>query len=51
MVIIKWHLHPKQVENRVDIYHDSDKDKKSHIESKYHKQLRVDFNYTYKLNR
>ena len=28
MVRIKWHLHPKQVENRVDLYHDSDKDER-----------------------
>ena len=31
---IKWHLLPKQVENRVDLYHDSDRDEESHIESK-----------------
>ena len=34
MVRIKWHLHPKQVEKRVDWYHDSDRDGESHIESK-----------------
>ena len=34
MVTIKWHLHPKQVENRVDLCHDSDRDEESHIESK-----------------
>ena len=34
MVKIKWHLHAKQVENRVDFHHDSDRDEKSHIDSK-----------------
>ena len=34
MVRIKWHLHTKQVENKVDSYCDSDKDEESHIESK-----------------
>ena len=29
MVKIKWHLHPKQAENRVDSYHDSDRDEKN----------------------
>ena len=33
MVRIKWHLHPKQVENRIDSY-DRDRDEKSHIDSK-----------------
>ena len=30
---IKWHLLPKQVE-KVDLYHDSDRDEESHIKSK-----------------
>ena len=34
MVTIKWHLQTKQVENRVDLYHDSDRNEKSHIENK-----------------
>ena len=51
MVRIKWHLQPKRAENRVDLYHDSDEDDKSHIENKYHKQLWLELNYTYKLNR
>ena len=34
MVGIKWHLLPKQVENRGDLCHDSDRDDESHIESK-----------------
>ena len=34
MVKIKWHLHAKQVENRVDLYHHSDRDEASHIEIK-----------------
>ena len=34
MVRIKLNLQAKQVENRVDIYHDSDKDEKSHIKAK-----------------
>ena len=34
MVKINWYLLPEQVENRVDLYHDSDRDKGSHIESK-----------------
>ena len=31
MVRIKWHLHAKQVENKVDLYHDSNRDEGSHI--------------------
>ena len=34
MIRIKRHLHSKQVENRVDLCHDSDRDEESHIESK-----------------
>ena len=34
MVTIKWHLQSKQVENRVDLYHDSDRDEESSIVSK-----------------
>ena len=34
MVTIKWHSRAKQVENRVDLYHDSDEDEESHNESK-----------------
>ena len=34
MVRIKWHLHTKQVENKVDLYCDSNRDVESHIESK-----------------
>ena len=34
MVKIKWHLLPKQVENRVDLYYHSDRGEESHIESK-----------------
>ena len=34
MVKIKWHLLPKQVENEVDLHHDSDRDEQGHIESK-----------------
>ena len=34
MAKIKWHLQAKQVEQKVDLYHDSDKDEESHIESK-----------------
>ena len=33
MVRIKWHLHPKQVE-KVDLYHDSDRDEENCNESK-----------------
>ena len=52
MVTIKWHLQAKQVENRVDLYHDSDIDEKSHIEVyKYHKQLWLELNDTYILNK
>ena len=28
------HLHTKQVENKVDLYHDSDRDEERQIESK-----------------
>ena len=31
---IKWHLQSKQVENKVDLYHDSDRHEESRIESK-----------------
>ena len=34
MVRIKWHLQSKQIENRVDLSHDSYRDEESHIESK-----------------
>ena len=34
MAKIKWHLQAKQVENRVDLYHDSDRDEKCHIGNK-----------------
>ena len=34
MVIIKWHLQAKQVEKKVDLYHDSDRDEERYIESK-----------------
>ena len=38
MVKIKWHLLSKQVESRVDLHHNSDRDEESHIEIKhYHK--------------
>ena len=40
MVRIKWHLLPKQVENRVDFHYDSDRDEECYIKSnKYHKHL------------
>ena len=48
----KRHLLPKQVENRVDLYHDNDRDKESYIESKkYHKELCLEINDTYPLNK
>ena len=34
MDTIKCHLQSKQVQNRVDLYYDSDRDEESHIESK-----------------
>ena len=34
MVRINWHLHTKQVENKLDSYRDSYRDEKSHIENK-----------------
>ena len=34
MAKIKWNLQAKCVENKVDLYHDSDRDEKSHIENK-----------------
>ena len=34
MIRIKWYLQAKQVENKVDLYHDSDRDEESHIGSK-----------------
>ena len=51
-VRIKWHLQAEQVENRVDLHHDSNRDKENHIESnKYHKQLWLKLNDTYRLNK
>ena len=34
MVKIKWNLHAKQVENRVDLQHDSDGDEENYNESR-----------------
>ena len=34
MVTIKWYLQAKQLENRADLCHDSDRDEERHIESK-----------------
>ena len=34
MIIITWHLHTKQVENKVDLYHDGVKDEERNIERK-----------------
>ena len=34
MVRTKWHLRSKQVEKRVDLHHDSDRDEKGHVKSK-----------------
>ena len=33
MAKIKWYLQSKQVEQKVDLYHDSDRVEESHIES------------------
>ena len=35
VVKIKWHFQIKEVENRVDLYHDSERDERRHIESKH----------------
>ena len=54
MARIKWHLHTEEVENRVDLCHDSDRDEEDHIESnqiEYHKQLWLELNDTYILNK
>ena len=34
MAKIKWNLQAKQVEQKVHLYHDSDRDEESHIKSK-----------------
>ena len=34
MISIKWHLLPKQVENKVDLCHYSDRDEERHIKIK-----------------
>ena len=34
MAKIKWNLQAKQVEQKVHLYHDSDRDKERNIESK-----------------
>ena len=40
MVSIKWYLLAKQGKNRVNLYHDSDRDEECYIESnKYYKHL------------
>ena len=36
MVKIKWHLLSKQVEKRVDLHHDIDRDKECYILSNKH---------------
>ena len=41
MVRIKWYLQAKQVENRVDLYYDSERDEESHIKSKQTSQTIV----------
>ena len=52
MVTIKWHLQAKQVENRVDLYHDIDRDEENHIESKQISYtIMVTINDTYNLNK
>ena len=52
MVTIKWHLHAKQVENKVDLYHDSDRDVEVILKvNKYQKQLWLELNDTYFLNK
>ena len=33
---MKWHLLPKHIENRVDLYHDSDRDRVILKVNKYH---------------
>ena len=32
--LLKWHLHTKHIENKVDLYHDSDRDEERKIKSK-----------------
>ena len=52
MVRIIWHLLSKQVENRVDLYHDRDRDEEIILKvTKHHKQLWLELNDTYNLNR
>ena len=52
MVGIKWHLLPKQVENRADLCHDSHRNEKVILKvNKYHKQLCLKLNDTYTLNK
>ena len=34
MVRIEWYLQPKQVEIKVNLYHDSDRGEEGHIENK-----------------
>ena len=52
MVKIKWHLQSKQIENIVDLCHDGERDKTFVLKiNKYHKQLWLELNDTYRLNK
>ena len=52
MVRIKWHIPSKQVENRINLFRDSDRDEGSHIESKKtSKLLWSETDDTYVLNK
>ena len=52
MVRIKWHLHTKQVENRVDLYHDNNREDEIHLKvNKHNKQLWLELKETYFLNK
>ena len=52
MVNIKWHLQAKQVENRIDLCHNSSRDERETLKvNKHHKHLWLKLNDTYILNK
>ena len=54
MIRIKWYLRTKQVENRVDLYHNSGVANMKRVAlkvNKYHKQLWLKLDDTYILNK
>ena len=52
MVKIKQDLQSKQIEKRIDLHHDNDRDERVIVKvNKHHKQLWLNLNDTYFLNK